>query len=48
MLAGEERLRAVLADAATAEAAHPAQYLHDRVLTDGSHDDVAVLTVRVL
>jgi serine phosphatase RsbU (regulator of sigma subunit) len=48
MLAGEERLRVALADAATAAAAHPAQYLHDRVLADGSHDDVAVLTVRVL
>jgi serine phosphatase RsbU (regulator of sigma subunit) len=48
VFAGEERLRAALRDATCFAAERPARRLHDCVLADGSHDDVAILTVRVL
>ncbi len=43
---GERRLRAALR-AADATDPRPAQAIHDAVLTDGSRDDVAILTIRV-
>jgi PAS domain S-box-containing protein len=45
ILEGEQRLRAALAGVDAAE--NPAQLLHDLVLTDGSRDDVAILTMKV-
>jgi len=44
---GEQRLRAALADPAVALGPHPARALHDHVLREGAHDDVALLVVRV-
>lgn len=44
---GERRLRAALATEDVALADHPASVLHDVVLFDGAHDDVAILTVRI-
>jgi serine phosphatase RsbU (regulator of sigma subunit) len=46
MLEGESRIRAALAGDAVPSAENPAQLLHDLVLTDGSRDDVAILTIR--
>jgi serine phosphatase RsbU (regulator of sigma subunit) len=45
MLEGEQRIRTALAGDAVIDAANPAQMLHDLVLTDGSRDDVAILTI---
>jgi serine phosphatase RsbU (regulator of sigma subunit) len=45
---GETRLRAVLRDEAVRSASRPAKQIHDAVLVDGSRDDVAILTIRVL
>jgi PAS domain S-box-containing protein len=47
ILEGEQRLRRALAGATVDAAGDPAQMLHDLVLTDGSHDDVAILTMNV-
>ena len=46
VLAGEARVREALCHAAVIEADNPAQLLRDAVLTDGSRDDVAILTIR--
>jgi len=44
---GERRLRAAISDAATEASAEPARTIHDAVLFDGAHDDVAILAVRM-
>lgn len=43
---GTQRLRAALLDDAVYHADDPARLLHDRILTQGSRDDVAILTIR--
>lgn len=43
---GERRLRSVLADPGLRRGLHPAKQIHDAVLTEGSRDDVAILTIR--
>jgi PAS domain S-box-containing protein len=45
---GVARLRETLADPDLEETLRPAVYLRERMLPDGAHDDVAILTVRVL
>jgi PAS domain S-box-containing protein len=47
VLEGERRLREALRDPAVSGAADPAKALHETILADGSHDDVAILTVAV-
>jgi PAS domain S-box-containing protein len=47
ILEGEARLRAALADGDIIHSEHPAQMLHDRILVNGSRDDVAILTVKI-
>jgi PAS domain S-box-containing protein len=47
ILEGERRLRSALADDALYGAENPAKLLHDTLLTDGSRDDVAILTITV-
>ncbi|GAC1412339.1 MAG: hypothetical protein NVSMB64_22570 [Candidatus Velthaea sp.] len=47
LIEGERRLRAALAKPAVLSAANVAQAIHDDVLFDGSHDDVAILAIRV-
>jgi len=47
ILDGEERLRKALLDPAVAAADNPAKMLHDVILTEGSRDDVAILTIQV-
>lgn len=47
ILEGEQRLRTALLDEAVYAAANPAKMLHDVILTDGSRDDVAILTLKV-
>jgi len=42
---GERRVFAALCDPAVLDARDPAKALHDAVLVDGSHDDVAILTI---
>jgi len=42
---GERRLRAALSEAKVLESANPAKLIHEMVLYDGSHDDVAILIV---
>ena len=42
---GERRVFAALGDSAVRNARDPAKALHDAVLVDGSHDDVAILTI---
>jgi PAS domain S-box-containing protein len=42
---GERRVLAALADRDVLDARDPAKALHDAVLVDGSHDDVAILTI---
>jgi serine phosphatase RsbU (regulator of sigma subunit)/anti-sigma regulatory factor (Ser/Thr protein kinase) len=44
---GERRLRAALSDPAALAEPRLARRLHDRVLEDGSRDDVAILTMRI-
>ena len=44
---GERRLREAVSSAKVMDGPHPAQRLHDAVLTEGSRDDVAILTVRI-
>ena len=48
VLEGDERLRNALRSGTMRAAEHPAQRLHDAILADGSHDDVAILTLSVL
>jgi PAS domain S-box-containing protein len=43
---GERRLRAALSDRAIETSDDPARMIHDAVLFDGAHDDVAILAVR--
>lgn len=45
--AGEARLYDALRREAPALAPNPAREIHDSVLFDGAHDDVAILTIRV-
>ncbi len=47
VLEGGRRLHEALRDPAVFGASDPAKALHDTVLADGSHDDVAILTVAV-
>ena len=47
VLEGEQRLRRALAGTTVITAQNPAQMLHDLILTDGSRDDVAILTMNV-
>jgi anti-sigma regulatory factor (Ser/Thr protein kinase) len=47
VLDGERRVRAALADPAIAARPDLAQALHDVVLRDGAHDDVAILAMRL-
>jgi PAS domain S-box-containing protein len=47
VLAGERALHEALADERIVHEAHPARYLYERILPDGSHDDVAILTLYV-
>ena len=47
ILEGERRVRAALADPGIAASADLAQALHDEVLREGAHDDVAILAMRV-
>jgi len=44
---GERRLHAALSDRAIEASAEPARTIHDAVLFDGAHDDVAILAVRM-
>jgi serine phosphatase RsbU (regulator of sigma subunit) len=48
VLAGEARLRAALEDSAVVQAENPAQMLHDLILVNGSRDDVAILTLKLV
>jgi PAS domain S-box-containing protein len=48
ILEGEQRVRAALRTDAVYAANDPAQLLHDRVLTNGSRDDVAILTIKAV
>jgi PAS domain S-box-containing protein len=45
VIEGERRLHAALFDSALGEVENPAKMLHDRILVDGSRDDVAILTI---
>ncbi len=47
VIEGERRLREALEIQAAAVSANPAREIHDLVLHDGAHDDVAILTVRI-
>jgi PAS domain S-box-containing protein len=47
ILEGEQRLHAALCDRTVYLAADPAKMLHDMILTEGSRDDVAILTMQV-
>lgn len=47
VIAGERTLRAALADPSAVARPQVAQTLYDRVLHDGTHDDVAILAMRV-
>jgi serine phosphatase RsbU (regulator of sigma subunit)/CHASE3 domain sensor protein/anti-sigma regulatory factor (Ser/Thr protein kinase) len=47
VIEGERRVRAALADPRIAERADLARALHDDVLRDGAHDDVAILVMRL-
>ncbi|MDQ2865578.1 MAG: SpoIIE family protein phosphatase [Candidatus Eremiobacteraeota bacterium] len=44
---GERRLRSAAATVSVTSADRPAKSIHDIVLTEGSRDDVAILTVRI-
>ncbi|MDP9025663.1 MAG: SpoIIE family protein phosphatase [Candidatus Eremiobacteraeota bacterium] len=44
---GERRLRDAISDAHFMDSRNPAKRLHDAILTEGSRDDVAILTVRI-
>jgi PAS domain S-box-containing protein len=44
---GERRLYAAISDAEIETSAEPARRIHDTVLFDGAHDDVAILAVRM-
>jgi PAS domain S-box-containing protein len=46
IIAGERQLRAVLGEEKVYAAELPARILHDRMLANGSRDDVAILTIR--
>lgn len=47
VIAGEKRLREALADPAIVSQPNLAQALYDDVLRDGTHDDVAILAMRL-
>jgi serine phosphatase RsbU (regulator of sigma subunit) len=47
VLEGEARLYAALRDRTVYGANDPAKMLHDMILTEGSRDDVAILTMQV-
>jgi len=47
VVAGEQRLREALADPAIASQPNLAQAIYDDVLRDGTHDDVAILAMRL-
>lgn len=47
VIEGEQRVRAALADPRVAARTDLAQALHDEVLRDGAHDDVAILAMRL-
>ena len=47
VVAGEQRLRDALADPAIASQPNLAQAIYDEVLRDGTHDDVAILAMRL-
>jgi serine phosphatase RsbU (regulator of sigma subunit)/anti-sigma regulatory factor (Ser/Thr protein kinase) len=47
IVAGEQRLREVLADPAIVAEPNLAQAIYDDVLSDGTHDDVAMLAMRL-
>ncbi len=47
VVAGEQRLREALANPAVASQPNLAQALYDDVLRDGTHDDVAILAMRL-
>lgn len=47
IVAGEQRLREALADPAIASQPNLAQAIYDDVLRDGTHDDVAILAMRL-
>ena len=47
IVAGEHRLREALADPAIASQPNLAQAIYDDVLRDGTHDDVAILAMRL-
>jgi serine phosphatase RsbU (regulator of sigma subunit)/anti-sigma regulatory factor (Ser/Thr protein kinase) len=47
VLAGEQRLREALADPAIVAQPNLAQAIYDDVLRDGTHDDVAILAMRL-
>jgi len=44
---GERRLHAAISDPGIEASAEPARRIHDAVLFDGAHDDVAILAVRM-
>jgi len=44
---GERRLHAAIASPSIEASAEPARTIHDEVLFDGAHDDVAILAVRM-
>jgi PAS domain S-box-containing protein len=48
VLEGEARVREALLERSVYAADNPAKMLHDAVLTDGSRDDVAILTIRMI
>lgn len=47
IVAGERQLRSIIADEAIHIDPSPARAIYDRMLPEGGHDDVALLTVRV-
>jgi serine phosphatase RsbU (regulator of sigma subunit)/anti-sigma regulatory factor (Ser/Thr protein kinase) len=47
IIEGERRVRAALADPRIASSPDLAQALHDEVLREGAHDDVAILVMRI-
>ncbi|GAC1620202.1 MAG: hypothetical protein NVS4B5_11990 [Vulcanimicrobiaceae bacterium] len=47
VIAGEAALRTALADPTLRDAPDIARAIHDRLLPDGAHDDVAILAVRL-
>jgi hypothetical protein len=48
VVAGEQRLRSVVGSSDVGNAKRPAQMIHTRMLPEGSFDDTAILTLRIL